>query len=153
MGQRIRTVAIVGGGPAGSALAFYLARAGIRTVLFDRPVRPPLVVGESLVPATVPFLRDLGIEEDVRGYSTFKPGATFVMEGGEKVELRFAEACRRVPDYAYNVDRQRFDNTLLKACTRSGVHRIERAAELERVTEEHDSLAAEYDAKLSRLED
>jgi 2-polyprenyl-6-methoxyphenol hydroxylase-like FAD-dependent oxidoreductase len=63
--QRVNRVAIVGGGPAGAAAAVRLVRAGIDVVLFVRNKRPPIIVGESLVPAIVPFLRDLGIEEEV----------------------------------------------------------------------------------------
>ena len=69
MRSSIRGVAIVGAGPTGAALAYYLGRAGIKVALFDRKSRPPIVVGESLVPATIPFLQELGIEEEVAAYS------------------------------------------------------------------------------------
>ena len=50
--ERLR-VAIVGAGPAGSALAILLARQGGDVTLFDDGRRPELLVGESLVPAVV----------------------------------------------------------------------------------------------------
>jgi hypothetical protein len=133
MGRRIRTVAIIGGGPAGSALAFYLARAGLQAVLFDRPVRPPLVVGESLVPATVPFLRDLGIEDDVRGYSTFKPGATFVLGPDEVMQFEFAGVRGAKTTYSYNVPRDLLDASIAGAANKSGATVIREAASLTRV--------------------
>ena len=74
MQRAIRTVAVVGGGPGGASLATYLARAGKRVALFDSGNKPELIVGESLVPATIPFLRRLGIEDEVAEYGTFKPG-------------------------------------------------------------------------------
>ena len=64
-----RRVAILGGGPAGSTVAALLARGGADVALFDRGKRPPIIVGESLVPAVIPFLRRLGVEEEVAGYS------------------------------------------------------------------------------------
>lgn len=133
MSRSIRTIAIIGGGPAGSALAFYLARAGLQPVLFDRPVRPPLVVGESLVPATIPFLQDLGIEEEVRDYSTFKPGATFVLAPDEVMQFEFSEVRGAKTTYSYNVPRDLLDATIARVAETSGATVIREAASLERV--------------------
>ncbi|PYM18285.1 MAG: hydroxylase, partial [Candidatus Rokuibacteriota bacterium] len=47
-------VAILGAGPAGSALSILLARRGAEVTLFDDDRRPELLVGESLVPAAIP---------------------------------------------------------------------------------------------------
>ena len=77
MARRIRSVAIVGDGPAGTTLATLLARAGVECVLFARGRPATLVVGESMVPAVVPVLRRLGIEDEVRSYAQYKPGASF----------------------------------------------------------------------------
>jgi hypothetical protein len=125
-------VAVVGDGPAGAAVATLLARAGLRVVLHSRGRPSSLVVGESLVPAVIPILRELGVEDEVRAYSTFKPGATFAVEPGRSFEIDFAAACTHVPRYAYNVPRERFDETMLRACERSGVRVVEAAARLER---------------------
>jgi 2-polyprenyl-6-methoxyphenol hydroxylase-like FAD-dependent oxidoreductase len=56
---RIASVAIVGGGPSGAALGTFLAREGLDVVLFHQAKRPPIIVGESLVPAVVPYIRRL----------------------------------------------------------------------------------------------
>jgi flavin-dependent dehydrogenase len=129
--SRIRSVAVIGDGPAGTTLASYLARAGVRVALFARG-RPPLVVGESLVPAVIPFLRELGVEDEVRSYAVHKPGATFVVRDGDALAIRFDETCTKIPGYAYNVPRDRFDATLLATCIRSGAHLIETAGRVER---------------------
>ena len=71
-------VAIVGAGPAGSALAIFLARQGAEVTLFDDGRRPELLVGESLVPAVVPILQRLGLEGDTTQCGRVKPGVTFV---------------------------------------------------------------------------
>lgn len=131
MPRRIESVAIVGGGPTGAALGTYLARSGRRVVLFDSGKRPPLVIGESLVPAVVPFLRDLGIEDEVRDYSVYKPGATFVLRGSE-MSFRFSEVRGAKTTYSYNVPRDKLDASILSAARAAGVLVIDAAARLER---------------------
>lgn len=128
----IRTLAVLGDGPAGTTLATFLARAGLRVVLFSRGRPTALVVGESMVPAVVPILRELGVEEEVSAYSVLKPGATFVVGAGHSIEIDFASACTGIPGYAYNVPRERFDATLMAACERSGVSVVKAAGRLER---------------------
>lgn len=133
MRRPVRRVAIVGAGPAGSALAFYLGRAGLRVALYDRKSRPPIVVGESLIPATIPFLRELGIEDEVRRYSTLKNGATFVLDSDEVRSFRFADVRKARTRYAYNVPRDLFDASLAKVAERSGARIVRQTAKLERV--------------------
>jgi len=135
--KRIRSVAVIGDGPAGTTLATYLARAGIGVALFARG-RPPLVVGESLVPAVIPILRELGLEDEVRSYGVHKPGATFVVRDGDALAIRFEDTCAKIPGYAYNVPRDRFDATLRDACARSGAHVIETAGRVERCADASD---------------
>jgi flavin-dependent dehydrogenase len=128
----LRSVAILGAGPAGSSLATHLARAGLEVVLFDGGARPPLVVGESLVPAVIPFLRRLGVEQEVASYSTYKPGATFILDRDDVMSFRFAEVRAARTPYAYNVPRDRFDGSLRNAALRAGARLVERHARLER---------------------
>jgi flavin-dependent dehydrogenase len=126
-----RSVAIAGDGPAGTTLATLLARGGLRVALFARGRPTGLVVGESLVPGVTPILRELGVEEEVRSYGVFKPGATFVLRDGERISFTFAENAGRLPGYTYNVARDRFDATLLEACGRSGVRIVPVPARIE----------------------
>ncbi len=129
---KIRSVAIVGDGPAGATLATLLARRGVRVGLFARGRPAGLLVGESLVPAIIPILRELGVEDEVRSYSVFKPGATFVLRSGEAIGFDFSDAARRLPGYAFNVPRDRFDASLIDACSRSGARIFQHPALLER---------------------
>jgi flavin-dependent dehydrogenase len=128
----IRNVAILGGGPAGAALGTFLARAGVEATLFDGGKRPPLIVGESLVPAVVPFLRALGIEDEVKAYSTLKPGATFTFADGDRMAFLFAEVRAAKTPYSYNVPRDRLDQSVREAALRAGVRFVPRHAQLER---------------------
>jgi flavin-dependent dehydrogenase len=133
MRRAIRTVAIVGGGPGGASLATYLARAGRRVALFDAGGKPQLIVGESLVPAAIPFLRKLGIEEEVAGYSTLKPGASFALPRGEEhMHFRFDEVRRAKTTYSYNVPRDRLDRSIRNAAVRAGARLFEMRARIER---------------------
>jgi flavin-dependent dehydrogenase len=134
----IRSVAIVGDGPAGTTLATLLARGGMKVGLYSRGRPQGLVVGESLLPALIPILRELGVEDEVRSYGEIKPGATFVLRDGERVGFHFAENAGRVPGYAYNVPRERFDATLLACCRASGARIFEGSARLERDPERPD---------------
>jgi flavin-dependent dehydrogenase len=129
----IHTVAIIGGGPAGASLAVYLARAGKRVALFDAGHALPLVIGESLVPATVPFLRRLGIEEEVASYSVFKPGASFSLpRGEEQMHFRFNEVRKATTTYAYNVPRHRMDASVRAAAVRAGARLFPLRGRIER---------------------
>ena len=130
---RIGTVAILGAGPAASTLGVLLARTGLRVVLFHRPKRAPLLVGESLVPAIIPMLRMLGVEEQVRHFGMLKPGATFNISAAVNFSFPFEQLRGSMPRYAYNVPRDRFDDTLLEAARQAGANVIETAARVERV--------------------
>ena len=146
--QAVKTVAIIGAGPAGSAAATYLARGGVRVALFAGGARPELLVGESLVPAIVPILAELGVEDEVRGYSTFKPGATFYIEKGTEESFFFDIERPPLPTYAYNSPRDRFDQTILEAARKAGaqvfphVARIEHEAGGDRIRLDDATLAA-----------
>lgn len=117
----------------GASLATYLARAGVRVVVFHKAKRPPIIVGESLVPAIVPFLRRLGVEEQVKSFSIFKPGATFVLTTDSDISFRFDEALGAEVDYSYNTPRDQFDAAILQAAKDAGAVVIEATASLERV--------------------
>ena len=128
----VETVAILGGGPAGASLGARLAQSGKRAVIFDAGKRPEIIVGESLVPAVVPYLSELGIEDEVRAYSIYKPGATFVLRGGEHVmNLRFDTIRGARTTYSYNVPRDRLDASILAAAERAGAHVVRAPARVE----------------------
>jgi flavin-dependent dehydrogenase len=134
--QKIKTVAIVGGGPAASTLATLLARQKIRVAIIHRPRAAALLVGESLVPAIVLILRRLGVEEEVRAYGKYKPGAIFNMNEWGDFPFTFADFCGKMPDYAYNVPRIKFEATLMECAKRAGVQVFETEAKVERVAGE-----------------
>lgn len=131
--KRVTTVAILGGGPSGAALATWLVRGGVKVALFAQPKRPPILIGESLVPAIVPFLRRLGVEDQVKAFSIFKPGATFVLTLEKDISFRFDEAVGAEVNYSYNTPRDLFDAVILQAARDAGATVIEGTAGVERV--------------------
>src|SRR5581483_4753423 len=107
-------VAVVGGGPGGSTTAAFLARAGLRVALFEREPFPRFHVGESLLPATLPLLRRLGVYDTVAARRfQVKYGATFHdQETDREYTFYFLEG-KPWPNYAFEVPRAEFDTLLL----------------------------------------
>jgi flavin-dependent dehydrogenase len=126
-------VAIIGAGPAGSALAILLAGQGGEVTLFDDGRRPELLVGESLVPAVVPILRRLGLEEETATFSRVKPGVSFIWSATDRASVTFARFAPAVFPYAYNIPRPRFDEALLARAIASGVRHVPVRARLQAV--------------------
>lgn len=124
-------VGILGGGPAGSSLAGYLAQRGIRCVVLERELFPRPHVGESLVPSSTRVFRELGFLESMEsaGFPR-KFGAAWTtarsknvafhdfegLPAEDKVNIRFAEREQEGVDqhYTYHVDRGKFDLMLLQ---------------------------------------
>ncbi len=125
-------VAIIGAGPSGSALAILLNSRGADVTLFDDARRPQLLVGESLIPAVVPILRRLGIEEETASFSRVKPGATFVWSSTDRVRVTFNRFAPAVFPYAYNIPRPRFDEALFARAIAAGVRHVPVRAQLQR---------------------
>ena len=118
---------VVGGGPGGSTLAQLLARSGYEVLMLERERHPRFRIGESLLPATLPLWRRLGvIERFERAGFLRKYGAYFCDASGRDPELvSFARASRRVPVHAYEVRRADFDQILWQAAVEAGAHGVE----------------------------
>src|SRR5262249_13328043 len=117
-------VAIIGAGPSGAALAILLTRHGAKVTLFDDSHRPELLVSESLVPAIVPILQRLGIEEETASFSRVKTGVSFIWSPGDRFSFSFERFAPDVFPYAYNIPRPQFDDAVLARAVASGVERV-----------------------------
>ena len=126
-----RRVAIAGCGPAGATLAVLLAARGADVVVFNGGKRPPLLVGESLIPAIIPLLRELGVEDEVATMAQMKPGATFYWQQDRPVVFDFKSVDGILPTYAYNVPRPAFDKILEERARRGGARWFEAEARLQ----------------------
>ncbi|MDB6078913.1 MAG: hypothetical protein JWO82_2660 [Akkermansiaceae bacterium] len=123
-------LAIVGAGPAGCTLACLLTQRGFKVLVYDDAKRPELLVGESLVPATVPVMRRLGIEERVAAFSQYKPGVSFLHRHGTRIDFNFGPIAGALPTYAYNIPRPQFDDLLKTRAEELGVSFVTHRAEL-----------------------
>jgi flavin-dependent dehydrogenase len=140
----IKTVGVIGSGPSGATLASLLAMKGVEVTLFDDGRRPDLLVGESLIPAIIPVLRKLGIEERAKAVCTHKPGVTFTLNEHEKIEFCFQSlAGTTMPTYAYNAPRPAFDKLFDERADELGVKRVRSRAKIERVGQDRLKLAEE----------
>ena len=123
---------VVGGGPAGSVAAGFLAQAGRRVVLFERERFPRYHIGESLLSATMPILEALGVMPAIEAAGFVrKPGGTFVWGArAEPWSFYFRDDPGGRP-HAFHVVRSEFDHLLLRHAAGLGVdvreaHRVER---------------------------
>src|SRR5215213_9200990 len=115
-------VVVIGGGPGGSTTATMLARKGWHVLLMERERFPREHIGESLLPASMPILEELGVLDTVRREG-FVPkwGATMVWgREPEPWSWYFRETNDRYP-HAFQVWRPRFDQILLENARRAGV--------------------------------
>src|SRR5688572_27128999 len=115
-------VIVVGGGPAGSAVAARLARLGRRVLLFEKERFPRFHIGESLLPCSVSLLRELGAMPALeRADFLPKYAAEFVTpDGSQRQRYAFAEGLIDGAPSAFEVDRAEFDAVLLEHARTEG---------------------------------
>ena len=154
MSAEDKTIAIIGAGPAGCTLACLLGMRGIRTIVFNDDRRPPLLVGESLLPSVVPILKKLELEDRVREFSAYKPGASFFHGSGTRTHFRFRKKGPKNPGYAYNVPRPQFDKLLRIRAGELGATSIDSRATLQKsAAPERDLELSPHSLKLAGLKD
>jgi flavin-dependent dehydrogenase len=130
----IKTIGVIGCGPSGSTFASFLARKGIEVTIFDDGRRPDLIVGESLIPAIIPVLRKLDLEQRVAEICQHKPGVSFTLSADDRIDFTFQSlAGTSLPTYAYNSPRPAFDQLLDTRAGELGAKRAKVRAKVERV--------------------
>jgi flavin-dependent dehydrogenase len=111
-------VAILGGGPAGSATAVALARQGLRVVLCEKTLVTPPRFGEMLPPPTANLLQELGLWDAFVGQGHLASPGTIVSWGSE--ELFERDFLFNAYGCAWHLDRARFDELLLSEARKVG---------------------------------
>ena len=115
-------VLVIGGGPAGSTVAPFLAEKGYKVVMLEKARHPRFHIGESLLPANLPLFERMGIADEVKAIGMVKPGAEFVSPHHEMSQVfHFAEAWDKSMPYAYQVKRDEFDTILIRNAASKGV--------------------------------
>lgn len=119
-------VVVAGGGPAGSAAALALARAGRRVLLADlRGERSPaLKIGETLPAVAAAVLRDLGLHERIEraGMAIPSAGTSAAWGGGQPLEN---DAIVDPHGHGWHLDRLRFDTWLREQARAAGAQLCE----------------------------
>lgn len=136
-------VLVVGGGPAGSTAAAFLARGGLSVALVERERFPRFHVGESLLPANLPVLERLGVLDRIRaqGFLT-KYGASFHdQESGLEYTFYFREG-KPWPPYSFEVPRADFDLLLLDHAAKEPRVTLLQPATIEDVAVDADGVTA-----------
>jgi flavin-dependent dehydrogenase len=116
----VTDVAIIGAGPAGSAAAIELARAGARVLLLEKAEFPrPKVCGEFLSPEGAVAIRELGAGDLLNGAARMDTGVV-ITPSGKRLEFSF-------PTPAYGLSRARMDHGLAEHAVSLGASLVTRA--------------------------
>ena len=103
---------VIGAGPAGSAAAITLAKAGRDVLLVDRCAFPrDKVCGDALIPDALNALDRLGLKEAVARRARVLDGVRIYAPGGQFVDVSGACAC---------IPRVTFDDILRSEAVRAG---------------------------------
>lgn len=114
-------VIVVGGRPSGSTLAARLALGGLRVLLIERAAMPSLP-GASMpiiYASTMRMLDEIDAREEE--YAAGTPRITRMVSHSSTAQASLPIPLAYGRDYAYAVDRARFDGALWETARRSGV--------------------------------
>jgi len=122
MPDAIYDVAIIGGGPAGSTAATFLARAGRRVIVCEREKFPRFHIGESLLPVSMKTFSRLAVHEKFEraGFLKKYGGEMTSACCDEGVKFYFKDGYRSQTESSYQVPRAEFDKVLLDHAAENG---------------------------------
>ncbi|HEY0636713.1 MAG TPA: geranylgeranyl reductase family protein [Pseudonocardiaceae bacterium] len=128
-------VVVVGAGPAGSAVATHLARAGLDVALLEKSVFPrEKVCGDGLTPRGVKQLIDLGVDTREEAGWLHNKGLR-VLGGGVTLELNWPDLAS-FPPYGVVRPRQDFDQLLATHAQHAGARLFQQTTVTEAITDE-----------------
>lgn len=119
MKAKIKTdVAVIGGGPAGSAVAARLADEGLKVALIDRQTFPrDKVCGDYVSQLALAELDEMGVK-DFKDINLIRRGAIFV--DGDQIAEHRLPASPGVADYGAVIPRKKLDEQIWQKAIRNG---------------------------------
>lgn len=116
--ERDYDVIIVGGRPAGSTLAARLGMQGLRVLLLERAALPSLPGASSpiIYGSTMALLDEIGAREDE--YARHTPPLRRMINLTPDIHMEMPAPAAGGRDYAYGIDRARFDHALWQTALR-----------------------------------
>lgn len=119
-------VLVIGGGPAGSTAAAFLAQRGHQVVMVEKEVHPRFHIGESLLPLNSAVFDTLGIRDQVAALGVHKPGAEFVEDAtGREVQFSFANGLDKRYPSSWQVERAKLDLLLWQTAEAKGARGVQ----------------------------
>lgn len=113
---------IIGGGPAGSTVATFLAQHGHTVTVLEKEKFPREHVGESLLPFCYGIFDQLGVLDELTKRYVRKPGVRFVdVNGAESTTWCFGHVIKDESYLSFHVLRPEFDKLLLDNSRKHGV--------------------------------
>ena len=110
--SEIHDLVIVGAGPAGSALAYFLASNGIDVVFVDKSSFPrDKTCGDGLSPRAIHILKRMGVIDLVRASAFEIRHVDFFAPNGTRI-LNPIPSFEGLPDYALVIPRNIFDDII-----------------------------------------
>jgi flavin-dependent dehydrogenase len=119
-------VLIIGGGPAGSSAATFLARKGFSVLVMEKEKFPRDHVGESLIPFCYGKMEKLGVLPTLERIAVKKPGINFVhADGIQQATWCFSSTLTDKSQVSYHMLRSTFDKMLLNNSREAGAKVLE----------------------------
>ncbi|HEY3843680.1 MAG TPA: geranylgeranyl reductase family protein [Acidimicrobiales bacterium] len=114
----VHDVVIVGGGPAGSSCAYWLAEAGWDVVVVEKKHFPRVkTCGDGLTPRAVRQLADMGLEDALAG--SHKYGGLRAYGFGQSIEMQWPQH-PNFPSYGYTITRHDLDGLVAERAVKAG---------------------------------
>ncbi|MFD3701035.1 NAD(P)/FAD-dependent oxidoreductase [Streptomyces sp. NPDC058646] len=137
-------VIVIGGGPAGATTAGLLAKRGHSVLVLDRERFPRYHVGESLIPAFMKPMEELGLTErmEARGFER-KYGGTLVW-GNNQIPWNFSFGEGGPYAYAYHTRRADLDAMILDRARELGAYVVEDATVKDPIEEDGRVVGVRY---------
>ena len=146
--RTVHDVLVVGGGPAGSACAYWLAEAGWDVVVIEKKRFPrEKTCGDGLTPRAVRQLADMGVEGELAGahrYGGLRAGGF-----GHTVELAWPDH-PVFPSYGYTITRHDLDGLVAERATKAGATVLQGTEALEPLL--HEPVTDGPDGRLPRCD-